>query len=157
MLCIGRFIALIGGLVSLLPALGFAEELNLPREKVTLVAPPFVHAHEQATTAGPKIIEFRLVVQEKPVVIDDAGTTVQAMTFNGSIPGPLMVVHEGDYVELTLVNPFSNSMTHNIDFHAATGGLGGGTLTLVNPGEEAVLRFKATRAFLSITARRADR
>ena len=27
------------------------------------------------------------------------------MTFNGSMPGPLMVVHEGDYVELTLVNP----------------------------------------------------
>ena len=27
------------------------------------------------------------------------------MTFNGSMPGPLMVVHEGDYVEVTLVNP----------------------------------------------------
>ncbi len=27
------------------------------------------------------------------------------MTYNGSMPGPLMVVHEGDYVELTLVNP----------------------------------------------------
>jgi len=36
-------------------------------------------------------------------------------------------------------------MPHNIDFHAATGGLGGGDLTLINPGEETVLRFKATR------------
>ena len=27
------------------------------------------------------------------------------MTFNGSVPGPLMVVHQDDYVELTLVNP----------------------------------------------------
>ncbi|HEV2549392.1 MAG TPA: copper-containing nitrite reductase [Stellaceae bacterium] len=124
----------------------FADPLDLPRERVTLVAPPFVHAHEQATTAGPKIMEFRLVAEEKPMVIDAAGTTVQAMTFNGSIPGPLMVVHEGDYVELTLVNPASNTMAHNIDFHASTGALGGGTLTLVNPGEEAVLRFKATRA-----------
>ena len=26
------------------------------------------------------------------------------MTFGGTIPGPMMVVHEGDYVELTLVN-----------------------------------------------------
>jgi nitrite reductase (NO-forming) len=34
---------------------------------------------------------------------------------------------------------------HNIDFHAATGALGGGSLTLVNPGEQVVLRFKATR------------
>jgi nitrite reductase (NO-forming) len=146
MLPIARSIGLAAGFVFILPALSFAQEPNIPHEQVTLVAPPFVHAHEQATTAGPKIIEFRLVVEEKPMVIDNAGTTVQAMTFNGSIPGPLMVVHEGDYVELTLVNPATNTMAHNIDFHASTGALGGGTLTLVNPGEEAVLRFKATRA-----------
>jgi len=57
----------------------------------------------------------------------------------------MMVVHEGDYVELTLFNQPENMMQHNIDFHAATGGLGGGSLTLVNPGEKTVLRFKATR------------
>ena len=68
------------------------------------------------------------------------------MTFNGSIPGPLIVVHQGDYVEVTLVNPATNTMPHNIDFHAATGGMGGGALTLVQPGQQAVLRFKATRA-----------
>ena len=43
-----------------------------------------------------------MTVQEKPFVIDVKGTTVQAMTFNGSIPGPMMVVHQGDYVQLTL-------------------------------------------------------
>ena len=122
-----------------------AQGLDLPRQRVELVAPPFVHPHEQATRQGPRIIEFRLVAEEKAVVIDADGTRVQAMTFNGSIPGPLMVVHEGDYVELTLVNPATNSMPHNIDFHAATGGLGGGGLTLVNPGEQVVLRWKATR------------
>ena len=57
-----------------------------------------------------------------------------------------MVVHEGDYVELTLVNPESNTMPHNIDFHAATGALGGAELMLVNPGEQATLRFEARRA-----------
>ena len=67
------------------------------------------------------------------------------MTFNGSMPGPMMVVHEGDYVELTLVNPDTNTMPHNIDLHSATGGLGGGALTHVNPGEQVVLRWKATR------------
>ena len=51
------------------------------------------------------------------------------MTFNGSMPGPLMVVHEGDYVEVTLVNPDTNTMPHNIDFHSATGALGGAELT----------------------------
>jgi nitrite reductase (NO-forming) len=129
----------------LLAVPAMADSLNLPRQRVDLLAPPFVHPHEQATRQGPKIIEFKLVIEEKKVVIDGDGTTLQAMTYNGSIPGPLMVVHEGDYVELTLVNPESNTMAHNIDFHAATGGLGGGALTLVSPGEQTVLRFKATR------------
>ena len=119
--------------------------LNLPRQRVELVAPPFVHPHEQMTSQGPKIMEFRLVVEEKEIVIDEQGTKLQAMTFNGSIPGPVMVVHEGDYVEVTLVNPETNSMPHNIDFHAATGAAGGGDLTLISPGEQVVLRWKATR------------
>jgi nitrite reductase (NO-forming) len=37
-------------------------------------------------------------------------------------------------------------MPHNIDFHSATGALGGAGLTLVSPGEKTVLRFKATKA-----------
>jgi nitrite reductase (NO-forming) len=53
-----------------------ADDLKLPRQKVELVAPPFVHAHEQATKAGPKIFEFKLTIREKEVVIDDAGTKV---------------------------------------------------------------------------------
>lgn len=113
---------------------------------VELVAPPFVHAHDQVAKGPPKVVKFRMQTQNKTIVVDDAGTTFQAMTFNGSMPGPTMVVHEGDYVELTLVNPADSTMPHNIDFHAATGALGGAGLTLVQPGEEATLRFKATRS-----------
>ncbi|MEP4860900.1 MAG: copper-containing nitrite reductase, partial [Alphaproteobacteria bacterium] len=47
---------------------------------------------------------------------------------------------------LTLINAASNSLPHNIDFHAATGALGGGALTLIMPGEQVKLRFKATRS-----------
>src|SRR5262245_35974627 len=122
-----------------------ADDLKLPRQKVELVTPPFVHAHEQATKQGPKIMEFKLVIEEKKMVIDEKGTTSQAMTFNGSMPGQLTDVHEGDDVEVTLVNPASNTMPHNIDFHSATGALGGAGLTLINPGEQVVLRWKATR------------
>jgi nitrite reductase (NO-forming) len=123
----------------------WAADLNLPREKITLVDPPFVHPHEQATQAGPKILEITLTAIEKEVVLDDEGTKLRAMTFNGSIPAPMVVVHQDDYVELTLINPPTNTMAHNIDFHGATGALGGGDLTLINPGEQTVLRFKATR------------
>ena len=87
-----------------------------------------------------------MTIEEKKMVIDDKGTTLQAMTFDGSMPGPTLVVHEGDYVELTLVNPATNAMPHNVDFHAATGALGGAKLTNVNPGEQATLRFKADRS-----------
>ena len=128
------------------PAPQPADLATLPRERIELVTPPFTHKHEQATTAGPKIIEFTMSIEEKSLVIDADGTTYPAMTFNGSVPGPLMVVHQGDYVELTLVNPATNTMQHNIDFHAATGGLGGGAFTLISPGEQTTLRFKATRA-----------
>jgi nitrite reductase (NO-forming) len=138
--------AAIAALMVTTPAMaGPADDLKLPREHVTLVAPPAVHPHEQATKAGPKIVEFKLTIREKEVVIDDAGTKFHSMTFDGSMPGPMMVLHEGDYMELTLVNPETNSMPHNIDLHSATGGLGGGALTHVNPGEQVVLRWKATR------------
>ena len=98
-------------LVLVAPAL--AQDLKLPRQKIEFVAPPFVHPHEQAVKYGPKIMEFQLTPEEKQIVIDDEGTKLQAMTFNGSIPGPMMVVHEGDYVEVTLVNPETNSMQGN--------------------------------------------
>ncbi|MEQ1900247.1 MAG: copper-containing nitrite reductase [Devosia sp.] len=128
------------------PATGPAPDLStLPRQKVELVAPPFVHAHDQIAKGGPKVVEFTLIIEEKQLVIDDYGTTVHAMTYNGSVPGPLMVVHQDDYVELTLVNPDTNMLQHNIDFHASTGALGGGGLTLINPGEQVKLRFRATR------------
>jgi nitrite reductase (NO-forming) len=123
---------------------------KLPRIKVDLVAPPNVHAHEQVATGGPAIYEFSMTVREKPMVIDQDGTTIQGMTYDGTVPGPMMVVHEGDYVELTLASDENNTLQHNIDLHAATGGGGGGALTLINPGEQVKLRFKATRigAFL---------
>ncbi|MEX3313948.1 copper-containing nitrite reductase [Sulfitobacter sp. PS-8MA] len=117
---------------------------SLKRIKHKLLRPPMVHPHEQTAPAEPRVVEFELQIVEKEVEVDD-GAYLQAMTFDGSIPGPLMVVHEGDYVELTLYNSPENLMQHNIDFHSATGALGGGSLTLVNPGEKTVLRFKATR------------
>jgi nitrite reductase (NO-forming) len=118
---------------------------TLPRVKQQLVAPPFLPEHDQAAKGGPKVIEVTLTIQEKKMVIDKDGTEVWALTYNGSVPGPMIVAHEGDYVELTLRNPASNLMEHNIDFHAATGALGGGALTKVSPGQQAVLRWKAIK------------
>ena len=83
---------------------------SMPRRKVKLVPPPFVHEHEQVATTPPSIVEFEMMIVEKEIEIDGDGTMMQAMTFDGSIPGPMMVVHEGDYVELMLVNPAENAI-----------------------------------------------
>jgi len=134
------------GLTPALNTLGLADQTaGLQHVTAQLVAPPAVMEHQQVDTGAPKVVEFTMSIEEKKVVVDE-GVTLQAMTFNGSMPGPTMVVHEGDYVQLTLINPETNTMPHNIDFHSATGALGGAQLTLVNPGEQATLRFKATRA-----------
>ncbi len=124
-----------------------APNENIPLKTVTqkLVTPPLVPEHNQVAEGSPKIVKVKLVISEKLMTIDNQGTKIWAMTFNGSIPGPLIVVHQNDYVELTLVNPKTNSLPHNIDLHAATGAMGGAGLTLVAPGQDVVLRFKATK------------
>jgi nitrite reductase (NO-forming) len=117
---------------------------SLERVTQELVAPPFLPEHTQIASSESKIIQVRMTVEEKEMQIE-SGVTAHIMAFNGSIPGPIIVVHQDDYVELTLLNPATNSMTHNIDFHAATGALGGGALTKIAPGQEVVLRFKAIK------------
>lgn len=118
---------------------------KLTRVKQALVQPPFFPQHDQVAIGGSKIVEVRMVIEEKKLKIDPSGTEIWAMTFNGSVPGPMIVCHENDYIELTLVNPATNQLQHNIDFHASTGAMGGGALTEVMPGEQVVLRFKATK------------
>ena len=118
---------------------------GLERVTQTLVAPPFVPEHQQVVTGPPRVVQIRMVIEEREIEIAP-GVFIIAFTYEGSVPGPMIVVHQGDYVEITLVNPASNVLPHNVDFHAATGALGGGELTLVNPGEEVVLRFKAVKA-----------
>lgn len=118
---------------------------NLKHIKEELVVPPFLPKYEQAVSGDPVVVEVTLTVQEKKLEIEP-GVKIWALTFNGSVPGPMIVVHQNDYVQLTLINPSTNTLTHNIDFHAATGAMGGGDLSFVNPGEQVTIRFKAIKS-----------
>ena len=118
---------------------------HLERVTQILVAHPYLPEHEQIATGDPKIVQVRMVIEEKLMDVGPGGATIHAMTFEGSVPGPIIVVHENDYVEFTLVNPKTNTLLHNIDFHAATGALGGAELTKVAPGQEVTFRFKAIK------------
>jgi nitrite reductase (NO-forming) len=126
-------------------ALTNAEIEALPRVKQILVPPPGVPKHDQKARGGPKIVEVKLTVKEMKWEVDDTGAEIWALTFDGSVPAPMIICHEGDFIELTLINPEENVMEHNIDFHASTGALGGAGLTHVLPGEQTKLRFKATK------------
>ncbi|MDA1279953.1 MAG: copper-containing nitrite reductase [Chloroflexi bacterium] len=118
---------------------------NLERVTQALVAPPFLPAHDQVAKGDPKVVQVRLVTEEKLMEIGPGGEKIWALTFNGTVPAPMIVVHQNDYVELTLENPTTNTLAHNFDLHAATGALGGAELTLVNPGQEVTFRFKAVK------------
>jgi nitrite reductase (NO-forming) len=119
---------------------------SLQRIEQTLVPPPNLPDHKHiAYGTKPRVIAITMKIVEKELEIAE-DVYVRAMTFEGTNPGPIMVAHQGDYVVLTLQNPSTNTMLHNIDLHASTGAMGGGTLTEVSPGEEAVLRFKATKS-----------
>ncbi|MBW1842816.1 MAG: hypothetical protein JRJ05_00645, partial [Deltaproteobacteria bacterium] len=78
---------------------------GLKRVQQKMVKPPMLPKHRQQAKGGPKIVEVELVVREREMVIDQIETTLQALTFMGSVPAPIIVVHEGDYVELTIINP----------------------------------------------------
>jgi len=118
---------------------------DLPRITQQLVPPPYLPLHEQVASSGPKIIEVNLEVLEKELDVGQ-GVMIQVLTFNGSVPGPMIVAHQDDYIELTLNNPATNQLRHTIDLHAATGALGGAGLMKVDPGESKTIRFKATKA-----------
>ena len=116
-----------------------ASIAKLQRVKQKLVKPPFVPEHSLTPPKAPRVVQVEMFIEEKEIEVEP-GVFMWAFTFNGSVPGPMIIVHEGDYVELTLKNLAKNELVHNIDFHVSTGALGAGELTHVQPGQEVVVR-----------------
>jgi len=121
---------------------------GLRHVKQILVAPPALPAHSQVAKGGPVIIDVALHVVEKNWALNGDGDQISGLTYNGSNPGPIIVGHVGDYVQLTLTNPKGNKLTHNIDLHAATGALGSAALNHVDPGQSVTVRFKLIKSGL---------
>lgn len=142
------------------PTVGIpATQKNMGVITQTLVQPPFVPVHEQSVgNTKPKIVHIDMAVEEKKFIIAPAKDGKPAVEtwgmfyrannpdYVGINPGPTIIVHQNDVVEVHLVNPNGNLFAHNIDFHAATGAMGGGSISLVAPGEEVTFRFLATKA-----------
>ncbi len=122
---------------------------------VTPVSPAVLQSEEGAWTHAPDVpppirrTDPRLVVvhwevKETKIEITPGMVYDTYWTIEGTVPGPLLRVREGDTVEIHLKNSAGNSHPHNIDFHFVSGPGGGAGPLTVMPGQEAVLRVKAT-------------
>lgn len=95
------------------------------------------------TRTTPTTVQITSTIQELTAELAD-GVTYPFWTFDGTVPGPLFRVMQGDTVELTLVNPATSHMRHNIDLHAVNGPHGGAMETIVAPGESKTFTFTPT-------------
>jgi nitrite reductase (NO-forming) len=82
-------------------------------------------AQAQTPASTGKTKKVLLVASEKEVQVapDNAlhpgGVKYNAMVFNGTIPGPVIAIDQGDTLEVTLRN--DGKLVHSMDFHAGFG------------------------------------
>lgn len=91
-----------------------------------------------------EVHDYALVIQEKPMTVAP-GYVVQAWTFNGTVPGPVIRVKVGDTIRVHLVNPASNLMPHSVDFHASQVAWND-EMTSIDPGQEKIYEWTADYA-----------
>jgi nitrite reductase (NO-forming) len=104
--------------------------------------PAAVPTQEKAGKRLPTTHQVALTTTEVEAKLDD-GTNYAYWTFNNTIPGPMVRVRVGDTVDVKISNAPESTMNHSVDFHAATGFLGGGQITQVEPGQTKEFSFKA--------------
>jgi len=98
---------------------------------------------------APKVLDgtthdITLTVQEKDMTVAE-GFVQAVWTFNGTVPGPVIRVHQGDTIRVKLVNPASNQLEHSVDFHASQVAWND-EMTSIKPGEEKLYEWKADYA-----------
>lgn len=103
-------------------------------------------AADPANVPGPidrdhaKHHEIELIAREIEGKLD-SGSTFVFMTWGGQVPGPMLRVRQDDTVDLTVTNPATNQMLHNVDLHAVYGPGGGSEATYVSPGQSKTIHF----------------
>lgn len=138
----------------LLVAFGIGSWLKSGRAEASLetIEAVITHAPEVPPPVG-RSKPARVVVRLEAVeLIGELAPDVkyEFWTYNGRVPGPFIRVRVGDQVEVHLKNSEKSKNTHTVDFHAVTGPGGGANHLMVEPGQEAVIRFKALNPGLYI-------
>lgn len=91
---------------------------------------------------GPTEVKVELEAKAVKAMLAD-GVGYEFWTYNGTVPGPMIRIRQGDTVELTLKNSLQSPVSHSIDSHGVTGPGGGGKITQTPPGGKSIFRFKA--------------
>jgi len=98
---------------------------------------------------APKVMDgtthdITLTIKEMEMTVAE-GYVVKVWTFNDTVPGPVIRVHQGDTIRVRLVNPATNELPHSIDFHASQVAWND-EMTSIKPGEEKLYEWKADYA-----------
>lgn len=120
---------------------------KMPKEVAKLTYAPEVPP--PITRKGPARVKIDLETKEVKKRLAD-GVEYTFWTFGGTVPGPMMRIREGDYVDFTLSNHPTSKMPHNIDLHAVTGQGGGAEGSFTAPGHSSTFSFRALNPGLYI-------
>ena len=86
-----------------------------------------------------EVKKFTITFEEKRIDVGE-GFHYDAWTYNGTVPGPVLRVREGDLVEITVIN--KGKITHGIDTHAAQISPAR-AFRSVDPGKSHTFQFRA--------------
>ncbi|MBP9674189.1 MAG: nitrite reductase, copper-containing [Bacteriovoracaceae bacterium] len=148
-----NFLRILSSLVLFQGSLAYAkiealpDPKNYPVETAILTTAP--HVPPALKRKKPARVIINLETKEVTGKLAD-GVDYTFWTFEGTVPGPMIRVRVGDYVEFTLKNHPTSKMPHNIDLHAVTGQGGGAEATLTVPGRSSKFSFRALNAGLYI-------
>jgi nitrite reductase (NO-forming) len=107
------------GLLAMLIGFATGGSVSQPSTKVPAVHVPAHQVYNAQPPAAPSGDTVELKLEAKEAFISIApGVAYNAWTFNGTVPGPILRVRQGQTVHFTLTNSSSN-VAHSIDFHAA--------------------------------------
>jgi nitrite reductase (NO-forming) len=104
-------------------------------------------AYAQTLTGKTKkvlLIANETVVQVAPDnALHPGGIKYNAMVFNGTVPGPVIAIDQGDTLEVTLKN--NGKLVHSMDFHAGFGATKANSGS-VKPGESKTWSLQGVNA-----------
>src|SRR5579859_2380782 len=121
-------------------SVAFAPDIKpLPDNLTSMPAPQTAPPIDRTE---PAYVKFNLETRKVTARMAD-GVAYEYWTFNGTVPGPMLRVREGDTVEIDLSNSADAGFMHSIDLHAVIGPGGGASVTQVAPGQDGSFTFKA--------------